>query len=176
MEGPSFAVNFWCCSLANCISYYGIYWCLSSTSEMVNQITRNWLNYVTILSGFAQVLRRIVGLSSFQWMEYWWDQCFLFLSVPYHYCLCIELFEGCPWPNHLQGWLCLLTSSPVIIRTGFEEDKKSMLFSIWSLSGLVAFSKAIQAHDLQTWMDVCVKVLKNDSFLDPSLNKIKLLK
>jgi hypothetical protein len=25
-------------------------------------------------------------------------------------------------------------------------------------------------------MDVCVKILKNDSFLDPSFNKIKLLK
>jgi serine/threonine protein kinase len=40
-----------------------------------------------------------------------------------------------------------------------------------------AFSKVVQALDLQTGMDVCLKIIKNDKDLfDQSLNGIKLLK
>jgi serine/threonine protein kinase len=43
--------------------------------------------------------------------------------------------------------------------------------------GSAAFSKAIQAHDLHTGMDVCVKIIKNNKdFFDQSLDEIKLLK
>lgn len=43
--------------------------------------------------------------------------------------------------------------------------------------GSAAFSKAIQAHDLQTGMDVCMKIIKNNKdFFDQSLDEIKLLK
>lgn len=82
--------------------------------------------------------------------------------------------------------LCLLTSSPLIIRTGFEEDKNfhvvlnSVIAGRYHVSeylGSAAFSKAIQAHDLHTGMDVCVKIIKNNKdFFDQSLDEIKLLK
>ncbi|GJP50944.1 hypothetical protein CLOM_g10093, partial [Closterium sp. NIES-68] len=40
-----------------------------------------------------------------------------------------------------------------------------------------AFSKAIQAHDLHTGMDVCLKISKNNKdIFDQSLDEIKLLK
>ena len=43
--------------------------------------------------------------------------------------------------------------------------------------GSAAFSKAIQAHDLHTGMDVCIKIIKNNKdFFDQSLDEIKLLK
>lgn len=43
--------------------------------------------------------------------------------------------------------------------------------------GSAAFSKAIQAHDLHTGIDVCVKIIKNNKdFFDQSLDEIKLLK
>ncbi|KAE8663318.1 hypothetical protein F3Y22_tig00112988pilonHSYRG00130 [Hibiscus syriacus] len=43
--------------------------------------------------------------------------------------------------------------------------------------GSAAFSKAIQAHDLHTGMDVCLKIIKNNKdFFDQSLDEIKLLK
>ncbi len=43
--------------------------------------------------------------------------------------------------------------------------------------GSAAFSKAIQAHDLHTGMDVCMKIIKNNKdFFDQSLDEIKLLK
>ena len=43
--------------------------------------------------------------------------------------------------------------------------------------GFVAFSKAIQAHDLHTRMDVCMKIIKNNkNFFDQSLDETKLLK
>uniref|UniRef100_A0A7N0VGY7 Protein kinase domain-containing protein n=1 Tax=Kalanchoe fedtschenkoi TaxID=63787 RepID=A0A7N0VGY7_KALFE len=71
-------------------------------------------------------------------------------------------------------------------RTGFEEDKNFQVvlnsviagrYHVTEYLGSAAFSKAIQAHDLQTGMDVCVKVIKNNKdFFDQSLDEIKLLK
>lgn len=43
--------------------------------------------------------------------------------------------------------------------------------------GSAAFSKVVQAHDLYSGMDVCLKIIKNDKdFFDQSLDEIKLLK
>jgi serine/threonine protein kinase len=43
--------------------------------------------------------------------------------------------------------------------------------------GSAAFRKAIQAHDLHTSVDVCIKIIKNNKdFFDQSLDEIKLLK
>ena len=43
--------------------------------------------------------------------------------------------------------------------------------------GSAAFSKAVQAHDLQTGALVCLKIIKNSKdFFDQSLDEIKLLK
>ena len=43
--------------------------------------------------------------------------------------------------------------------------------------GSAAFSRVVQAHDLQTGIDVCLKIIKNDKdFFDQSLDEIKLLK
>ncbi|KAL2553500.1 Protein kinase superfamily protein [Forsythia ovata] len=71
-------------------------------------------------------------------------------------------------------------------RTGFEEDKNFQVllnsviagrYHVTEYLGSAAFSKAIQAHDLHTGMDVCVKVIKNNKdFFDQSLDEIKLLK
>ncbi|XP_076947823.1 uncharacterized protein LOC143619885 [Bidens hawaiensis] len=71
-------------------------------------------------------------------------------------------------------------------RTGFEEDKNFNVvlnsviagrYHVTEYLGSAAFSKAIQAHDLHTGMDVCVKVIKNNKdFFDQSLDEIKLLK
>ncbi|KAK4779030.1 hypothetical protein SAY86_006558 [Trapa natans] len=71
-------------------------------------------------------------------------------------------------------------------RTGFEEDKNfhvvlnSVIAGRYHVSeylGSAAFSKAIQAHDLHTGMDVCMKIIKNNKdFFDQSLDEIKLLK
>ncbi|KAJ0732952.1 putative dual-specificity kinase CMGC-DYRK-PRP4 family [Helianthus annuus] len=71
-------------------------------------------------------------------------------------------------------------------RTGFEEDKNFNVvinsviagrYHVTEYLGSAAFSKAIQAHDLQTGMDVCVKIIKNNKdFFDQSLDEIKLLK
>jgi len=73
-----------------------------------------------------------------------------------------------------------------LCRTGFEEDKNfhvvlnSVLagrYHVTEYLGSAAFSKAIQAHDLHTGMDVCVKIIKNNKdFFDQSLDEIKLLK
>ncbi|PHT87820.1 hypothetical protein T459_09926 [Capsicum annuum] len=72
------------------------------------------------------------------------------------------------------------------IRTGFEEDKNFHVvlnsviagrYQVTEYLGSAAFSKAIQAHDLHTGMDVCVKIIKNNKdFFDQSLDEIKLLK
>ncbi|KAL0341279.1 UNVERIFIED_CONTAM: Serine/threonine-protein kinase ppk15 [Sesamum radiatum] len=44
-------------------------------------------------------------------------------------------------------------------------------------SAAAAFSKVVQAHDLYSGMDVCLKIIKNDKdFFDQSLDEIKLLK
>ncbi|KAK1303104.1 Serine/threonine-protein kinase AFC2 [Acorus calamus] len=71
-------------------------------------------------------------------------------------------------------------------RTGFEENKdlpivlNSVLagrYYITEYLGSAAFSKVIQAHDLLTGIDVCLKIIKNDKdFFDQSLDEIKLLK
>jgi serine/threonine protein kinase len=68
-------------------------------------------------------------------------------------------------------------------RTGFEEETveiNSVIAGRYHVSeylGSAAFSKAIQAHDLHTGMDVCMKIIKNNKdFFDQSLDEIKLLK
>ncbi|XP_023523459.1 uncharacterized protein LOC111787674 [Cucurbita pepo subsp. pepo] len=71
-------------------------------------------------------------------------------------------------------------------RTGFEEDKNFHVvlnsviagrYHVTEYLGSAAFSKAIQAHDLHTGMDVCIKIIKNNKdFFDQSLDEIKLLK
>ncbi|XP_047316004.1 probable serine/threonine-protein kinase clkA [Impatiens glandulifera] len=71
-------------------------------------------------------------------------------------------------------------------RTGFEEDKNFQVvlnsviagrYHVTEYLGSAAFSKAIQAHDLHTGMDVCIKIIKNNKdFFDQSLDEIKLLK
>lgn len=71
-------------------------------------------------------------------------------------------------------------------RTGFEEDKNFHVvlnsviagrYHVTEYLGSAAFSKAIQAHDLHTGMDVCMKIIKNNKdFFDQSLDEIKLLK
>lgn len=73
-----------------------------------------------------------------------------------------------------------------MFRTGFEEDKNFHVvlnsviagrYHVTEYLGSAAFSKAIQAHDLHTGMDVCVKIIKNNKdFFDQSLDEIKLLK
>ncbi|KVI09949.1 dual specificity tyrosine-phosphorylation-regulated kinase 4 [Cynara cardunculus var. scolymus] len=71
-------------------------------------------------------------------------------------------------------------------RTGFEENKdlpivlNSVIGSRYVVAeylGSAAFSKVVQARDLQTGIDVCLKIIKNDKdFFDQSLDEIKLLK
>ncbi|GLJ44721.1 hypothetical protein SUGI_0940390 [Cryptomeria japonica] len=71
-------------------------------------------------------------------------------------------------------------------RTGFEEDKDltvvigSIIAGRYHVSeylGSAAFSKAIQAHDLHSGIDVCMKIIKNNKdFFDQSLDEIKILK
>ncbi|XP_059627970.1 uncharacterized protein LOC132270783 [Cornus florida] len=71
-------------------------------------------------------------------------------------------------------------------RTGFEENKDLPIvinsviagrYCVTEYLGSAAFSKVVQAHDLQTGMDVCLKIIKNDKdFFDQSLDEIKLLK
>ncbi|KAD5962104.1 hypothetical protein R6Q59_014364 [Mikania micrantha] len=71
-------------------------------------------------------------------------------------------------------------------RTGFEENKdlpivlNGVIGSRYVVSeylGSAAFSKVVQARDLQTGIDVCLKIIKNEKdFFDQSLDEIKLLK
>lgn len=71
-------------------------------------------------------------------------------------------------------------------RTGFEEDKNYHValnsviaghYHVIEKLGSAAFSNAVQAHDLHTGMDVCLKIIKNNKeFFDQSLDEIKLLK
>lgn len=71
-------------------------------------------------------------------------------------------------------------------RTGFEENKDLPIvlntviagrYYVTEYLGSAAFSKVIQAHDLHTGIDVCLKIIKNDKdFFDQSLDEIKLLK
>ena len=79
-----------------------------------------------------------------------------------------------------------LIPSILICRTGFEEDKDFPVvinavvagrYHVTEYLGSAAFSKAIQAHDLHTGIDVCMKIIKNNKdFFDQSLDEIKLLK
>lgn len=81
---------------------------------------------------------------------------------------------------------CSLIICLIFIRTGFEEEKNFHVvlnsviagrYHVTEYLGSAAFSKAIQAHDLQTGMDVCIKIIKNNKdFFDQSLDEIKLLK
>ncbi|KAM7270484.1 hypothetical protein ACFE04_029698 [Oxalis oulophora] len=71
-------------------------------------------------------------------------------------------------------------------RTGFEANKDLPIvlntviasrYYVTEYLGSAAFSKVVQAHDLQTGTDVCLKIIKNDKdFFDQSLDEIKLLK
>lgn len=71
-------------------------------------------------------------------------------------------------------------------RTGFEENKDFPIvidsivagrYRVTEYLGSAAFSRVVQAHDLCTGMDVCLKIIKNDKdFFDQSLDEIKLLK
>ncbi|GMN41292.1 hypothetical protein TIFTF001_010508 [Ficus carica] len=71
-------------------------------------------------------------------------------------------------------------------RTGFEENKDLPIvlntviagrYYVTEYLGSAAFSKVVQAHDLYTGIDVCLKIIKNDKdFFDQSLDEIKLLK
>ncbi|KAG0465054.1 hypothetical protein HPP92_019218 [Vanilla planifolia] len=71
-------------------------------------------------------------------------------------------------------------------RTGFEENKDFQIvlnsviagrYYLTEYLGSAAFSKVVQAHDLHTGVDVCLKIIKNDKdFFDQSLDEIKLLK
>lgn len=77
-------------------------------------------------------------------------------------------------------------ASVLLFRTGFEEDKNFHVvlnsviagrYHVTEYLGSAAFSKAVQAHDLHSGMDVCVKIIKNNKdFFDQSLDEIKLLK
>ncbi|KAG2723906.1 hypothetical protein I3760_02G192900 [Carya illinoinensis] len=71
-------------------------------------------------------------------------------------------------------------------RTGFEENKDLPIvlntvvagrYYVSEYLGSAAFSNVVQAHDLHTGMDVCLKIIKNNKdFFDQSLDEIKLLK
>ncbi|PIA32265.1 hypothetical protein AQUCO_04500097v1 [Aquilegia coerulea] len=71
-------------------------------------------------------------------------------------------------------------------KTGFEENKDLPIvlntilagrYYITEYLGSAAFSKVVQAHDLHTGENVCLKIIKNDKdFFDQSLDEIKLLK
>ncbi|EYU22357.1 hypothetical protein MIMGU_mgv1a005437mg [Erythranthe guttata] len=71
-------------------------------------------------------------------------------------------------------------------KTGFEENKEFPIvingiiagrYYVTEFLGSAAFSKVVQAHDLYSGIDVCLKIIKNDKdFFDQSLDEIKLLK
>ncbi|XP_042388849.1 uncharacterized protein LOC121980731 isoform X3 [Zingiber officinale] len=92
-----------------------------------------------------------------------------------HFCATYATSE-----NKCAEFLC------INFRTGFEESKefpivlKSVIagrYYITEYLGSAAFSKVVQAHDLHTGMDVCLKIINNDKdFFDQSLDEIKLLK
>ncbi|GER50967.1 kinase family protein [Striga asiatica] len=71
-------------------------------------------------------------------------------------------------------------------RTGFEENKDFPIvlnsviagrYHVEKFLGSTAFSRVVQAHDLCTGIDVCLKIINNSKdFFDQSLDEIKLLK
>ncbi|KEH20183.1 Serine/Threonine kinase-like protein [Medicago truncatula] len=74
----------------------------------------------------------------------------------------------------------------LLFRIGFEEEKNFHVvlnsviagrYHVTEYLGAAAFSKALQAHDMHTGVDVCIKIIKNNKdFFDQSLDEIKLLK
>lgn len=86
----------------------------------------------------------------------------------------------------IDRYLSVLLMCCAVYRTGFEENKdfpivlKTVIASRYYITeyiGSAAFSKVVQAHDLHTGVDVCLKIIKNDKeFFDQSLDEIKLLK
>lgn len=80
----------------------------------------------------------------------------------------------------------IINLSLLLVRTGFEEGKNFHVvlnsvvagsYLVTEYLGSAAFRKAIQAQDLHTGMDMCVKIIKNNKdFFDQSLDEIKLLK
>ncbi|EPS72763.1 hypothetical protein M569_01993, partial [Genlisea aurea] len=79
-----------------------------------------------------------------------------------------------------------MAGEPSEDKTGFEENKDFPIvissiiagrYYVTEYIGSAAFSKVVQAHDLQLGIDVCLKIIKNDKeFFDQSLDEIKLLK
>ncbi|CAL0307589.1 unnamed protein product [Lupinus luteus] len=71
-------------------------------------------------------------------------------------------------------------------RTGYEENKEMPIalntiiagrYYVTEYLGSAAFSRVVQAFDLQKGIDVCLKIIKNDKdFFDQSLDEIRLLK
>ncbi|CAI0415914.1 unnamed protein product [Linum tenue] len=88
--------------------------------------------------------------------------------------------------NYMLFCFVLFCFSVMVIRTGFEENKDLPIvnntviggrYYITEYLGSAAFSKVVQAQDLHTGVDVCLKIIKNDKdFFDQSLDEIKLLK
>ncbi|RZC16630.1 Dual specificity protein kinase YAK1-like [Glycine soja] len=91
-----------------------------------------------------------------------------------------------PVPLFCPCCFIALLSCSLPSRTGFEENKELPIVLNTVLAGRhyvteylcsAAFSRVVQAHDLQTGIDVCLKIIKNDKyFFDQSLDEIKLLK
>lgn len=87
----------------------------------------------------------------------------------------------CPYPGGYKFNVLYVTH-----RTGFEENKEFPIvlnsviagrYYVTEMLGSAAFSRVVQAHDLDSGMDVCLKIIKNDKdFFDQSLDEIKLLK
>ncbi|XP_026415454.1 serine/threonine-protein kinase ppk15-like isoform X2 [Papaver somniferum] len=98
----------------------------------------------------------------------------------------VLLPTNCQYMNMLRMNMKYLISELYIEKTGFEENKDMPIvlnsviagrYYVTEYLGSAAFSKVIQAHDLQTGIDVCLKIIKNDKdFFDQSLDEIKLLK
>ncbi|XP_019433599.1 PREDICTED: dual specificity tyrosine-phosphorylation-regulated kinase 2-like isoform X2 [Lupinus angustifolius] len=71
-------------------------------------------------------------------------------------------------------------------RTGYEENKEMPIvlntiiagrYYVTEYLGSAAFSRVVQAYDLQRGIDVCLKIIKNDKdFFDQSLDEIRLLR
>ncbi|KAE9614993.1 putative dual-specificity kinase CMGC-DYRK-PRP4 family [Lupinus albus] len=71
-------------------------------------------------------------------------------------------------------------------RTGYEENKEMPIvlntiiagrYYVTEYLGSAAFSRVVQAYDLQRGIDVCLKIINNDKdFFDQSLDEIRLLK
>lgn len=97
-----------------------------------------------------------------------------------------RVLSSCTFLLVLDLYLSALIVCCAIFRTGFEANKdlpivlKTIVagrYYITEYLGSAAFSRVVQAHDLHTGVDVCLKIIKNDKdFFDQSLDEIKLLK